>query len=90
MNNIVKYLDCGQLVKKSSHSAVDFKLGNFNNIINKIVPFLQKYPLQSVKKKDYLDWFEASVLISNKEHLTLEGLAKIKTLKNGMNKKREK
>ena len=85
-----KYLDCGQVLKRGNQLAVDFKVGNFDNIINKIIPFLQKYPLQSVKKKDYLDWFEASVLINNKEHLTAEGLEKIKRLKDGMNKKREK
>lgn len=86
MESIVKYLDCGKVYQKSSHSVVDFKVGNFYNIINQIILFLQKYLLQSVKQKDYLDWFQASVLINNKEHLTAEGLEKIKRLKDGMNK----
>jgi LAGLIDADG endonuclease len=55
MESIIKYLDCGQVLKRSSASAVDFKVGRFDDITAKVIPFLQKYPLQSVKQKDYQD-----------------------------------
>lgn len=92
MESIIKYLDCGQVVKRSSTAVVEhlFKVGRFDNIANKVIPFLQKYPLQSVKQKDYQDWVEASILIGNKEHLTAKGLEKINIIKDGMNKKRAK
>lgn len=89
MGSIVKYLDCGQLVKKSNQMAVDFKVGKLENILSKVIPFLQKYPLQSAKFRDLKDWVEASVLIRDKEHFTENGINKLKSMKNGMNKKRE-
>jgi hypothetical protein len=55
MESITNYLDCGQVLKKSSISIVDFKLGKFKNITTKVIPFLQKYPLQSLKQKDFQD-----------------------------------
>lgn len=89
MESIVKYLDCGKVFKRSSQAAVDFKVTKFDEVIGKIIPFLQKYPLQSVKHVNFLDWVEASNLIENKEHLTAKGLEKINIIKDGMNKKRE-
>jgi hypothetical protein len=88
MKSIIKYLDCGQVLKRNATSVVDFKVGKFDDITNKIIPFLQKYPLQSVKQKNYKDWVEASILISNKEHLNPLGLEKINLIKSGMNKKK--
>lgn len=89
MESIVKYLDCGKVFKRSSQLAVDFKVMKFEEVINKVIPFLQKYPLQSAKQENFLDWVKASNLIEDKKHLTAEGLEEILTLKNGMNKKRE-
>jgi hypothetical protein len=89
MESIVKYLDCGKVFNRSSQAAVDFKVMKFVEIMGKIIPFLQKYPLQSAKHANFLDWVEASNLIANKEHLTAKGLEKINIIKAGMNKKRE-
>jgi hypothetical protein len=87
MESIIKYLDCGRILKRNATPAVDFKVGDFNDIITKIIPFLQKHPLQSVKQLNYQDWVKASSLIANKEHLTAKGLEEIKMIKNNMNKK---
>lgn len=86
MENIVKYLDCGQVLIRSNQPAVDYKVGRLDNIITKVIPFLQKYPLQSVKEMNLKNWVEASLLILNKEHLTEGGIEKIKIIKNSMNK----
>lgn len=53
MENIVKYLNCGQVLIRSNQSAVDYKVGRLDNIITKVIPFLQKYPLQSIKKNEF-------------------------------------
>ena len=41
--------------------------------------------LVGVKKNDYLDWCSVARLMSNKAHLTQEGLNLIRTIKSGMN-----
>lgn len=88
MENIIKYIDCGIIANRSSSPAVDFLVARFSDIEGKIIPFLEKYLLQSVKQKDFKDFCKAAVLIGNKKHLMKEGLDEIKILKKGMNKGR--
>jgi hypothetical protein len=40
------------------------------------------------KKPDYLDFVQIAELIKSKDHLTEQGVQKIKLIKNNMNKKR--
>ena len=50
MESVIKCLDWDQVVKRSSHPCVDFKVGRFNNITTKVTPpFFFSYPLQSLK-----------------------------------------
>jgi len=49
---------------------------------------MEKYPLLGAKLQDYLDFVKVAELIKSKEHLTIEGLAKIEEIKSNMNTKR--
>jgi len=89
MISLVNYFYCGYVIKKTELNGVDFKVGRFEDIYLKIIPFLEKYPLQSVKKLNFEDWVKASKIIMNKEHKTLEGLNAIQTLKDNMNRNRK-
>ena len=40
------------------------------NLHEKVLPFFQNFPLQGVKRLDYLDWCKVADLIKNQEHLT--------------------
>ena len=62
-------------------STVDFTVVSFLDNHEKIIPFLNKYPMVGVKVLDFLDFCKVAELIKNKEHLTLEGLEKIKKIK---------
>lgn len=64
-------------------------MSNFNNIIDKVIPFFEEYPILGVKAKDFEDFKEASILIKSKAHLTKVGLDKILLIKSRMNFKRE-
>lgn len=88
MQSIVKYLDCGRVAIRNSFPTVDFLVNRYIDIDTKIICFLDKYPLQSVKQMDFKDFCKAAELIGNKEHLTVQGMEKIKIVKQGMNKKR--
>lgn len=88
MESLIKYLNCGRVRNRNSTPAVDFLVNNYLDISSKIIPFLEKYPLQTVKQIDFKDFCIVSKIIGNKEHLTLKGMVKIKTIKEGMNKKR--
>jgi len=60
-------------------------VSNFNNIIDKVIPFFEEYPILGVKAKDFEDFKEASILIKSKAHLTKVGLDKILLIKSRMN-----
>jgi hypothetical protein len=57
----------------------------FADIIDIIIPFLNKHPLLGVKSKYFEDFCKGADLIKNKIHLTEEGLNQLRLIKTGMN-----
>jgi len=88
MESVITYLNCGRIRNRNSTPTVDFIVNNISDINSKIISFLEKYPLQSVKQMDFIDFCKAADIIRNKKHLTVEGINEIKFIKNGMNTKR--
>jgi hypothetical protein len=72
-----------------NRGTIDFKITKFSDILSIVVPFFAKYPLQGNKSLDFQSFLEAVKLVQSKDHLTLEGLNKIRAIKTGMNKNRK-
>jgi len=87
---IMKYFGSGSIEKHTRHPAITLVINKFSTVIEQIIPFFESYPLKGVKFLDYLDWCNVAKIMSNKAHLTQEGLNLIRTIKSGMNKGREK
>lgn len=83
-------LACGYLQEIPLNSRVNFLVTKFSDIFNVVVPFFNKYPLQGSKNLDFQDFCLIVKLMSEKKHLTLEGLEIIKQIKSGMNTGRNK
>ena len=79
MENIVNYLDCGYLSVRDD--IIDYHVTKFSDIIEKIIPFFDKYLILGVKSKDFEDFKSVASIIQDKKHLTEEGLLKIKEIK---------
>ena len=88
MKNLIEYFKCGYMCSEN-RGTIDFKITKFSDILNIVVPFFAKYPLQGNKSLDFQSFLEAVKLVQSKDHLTLEGLNKIRTIKTGMNKNRK-
>lgn len=84
----VTYLGCGRYTKRSSGTAGDFLCTKFPDIVGKIIPFYNKYPIIGSKLRDFEDWNKVAELMTSKSHLTSEGLDQIRKIKKGMNKGR--
>jgi hypothetical protein len=82
------YLNCGRYYPKSNSEVGDFVVSKLSDIIGKIIPFFEKYPILGVKCLDFKDFCKASELIKNKAHLTNLGLDQIKEIKAAMNRGR--
>lgn len=67
MERIVTFFDCGSIKKKRNTNAVDFKLNKFELLENRIIPFFQKYPLQTAKIFGFLSFIEAANVIKSKK-----------------------
>jgi len=88
MKYLNQYLNCGAYYPYPADKIGDFVVSNLLDIKEKIIPFFDKYSILGIKYLDYLDFKQAALLIDKKEHLTVEGSAKILALKAGMNRGR--
>jgi hypothetical protein len=87
IESLISYLGCGIYTQKDNY--VEFVAQKFTDIFENIIPFFEKYPLQGVKVKDFLDFCKAAKIIERKDHLTKDGLEQILTLKQSMNRGRK-
>ena len=83
-----KYFNCGK-IRIHSKNAVVWSVYKFDDIVNIIIPFFQKFPIIGVKELDFRDWCKVAELMKNKAHLTKDGLDKIHKIKAGMNRGRK-
>lgn len=57
-----------------------------DDIVIKIIPFFDKYPVIGSKYINYIYFKEAAYIIKNKEHLSQKGIDRIIELKSFINK----
>ena len=88
MRSLIELLNCGY-VYSYREAAIEFIASKFSDLTDKVIPFFNKYTLHGVKRLDYQDWCKVAEMMQNKEHLTAEGLNKIRKIKAGMNKGRQ-
>ena len=61
------------------------QIKNNSDIINKIIPFFNQFPILGVKSLDFSDFKKVAELMKNKEHLTDSGLSEIIKIVQQMN-----
>ena len=88
LKELINYFNCGHY-RLSSKMAGVYIVTKFVDINTIILPFFNKYPLQGVKSKDFADFCKAVDIVSNKAHLSKEGLDQIRIIKNRMNTNRK-
>lgn len=47
MGSLIKYLDCGNIIRRSNEDALDFKVTKFSDINGNIIQFFLKNPIVS-------------------------------------------
>lgn len=61
------------------------QIKNNTNIINKIIPFFDQYPILGIKSLDFSEFKKVAELMTNKEHLTESGFIEIIKIVQQMN-----
>ena len=82
---INKWLGCGHVQEIPNEARVNLTVTNLNEIIKILIPLLNKYNLQGVKRLNCDDFITIVKLVEKKEHLSKTGLEKIRQIKSGMN-----
>ena len=84
-------LECGNVYfqkeqRKNHAQCYRYTVSSQRDIFAKIIPFFERYPLQTASKQKNFDLFcRIAKLVEAKEHLTPRGIEKIRALKAQMN-----
>ena len=81
------FLDSGVVRRSPNRGTAELIITKSSDLNQKVIPLLLKYNLSGVKLLDFERFKEVSLLIENKMHLTSEGIALIKTIKDAMYKR---
>ncbi|MBI2049673.1 LAGLIDADG family homing endonuclease [Candidatus Roizmanbacteria bacterium] len=80
-----EFLECGTIRRNPSDRTFKYETRSIDDLISKIIPHFQKYPLLSSKKKDFEKFVEICNKISRGKHLKKNGLREIVELSYQMN-----
>lgn len=84
--DLQKYFGCGNIyLDNKKENAYKFSVNKIEDIINNVIPHLDKYPLLTSKHLDYLDFKKVALLMKDKRHLNKEVMDDILLIKNNMN-----
>src|SRR3990167_566250 len=91
LERIVKTIGCGKIYDCSYerygwYPHAKLKVTSTRELVERLFPFLDRYPLQAKKAKVYALFREIVFLVREKEHLTEAGREKIFLLRNQMRK----
>ena len=92
--NKIRYVVAGMLNQENQYvsksgNTVSLAITKTSELIEVIIPFFEKYPIQGVKSLDFADFKNVAKMKCAQEHLTIEGLNRILEIKLNMNKHRE-
>jgi hypothetical protein len=86
LNFIQKYFDGVGRIGKERNGCCDFIIGSLDQIVTKVIPHFDKYPLKTNKYSDYQLFKEVVMMMQRGEHLTAKGLQKIINIRASLNK----
>lgn len=72
-------------IQKNADGSITYSVTGINDLIGVIIPHFDKYPLLTNKQADFELFKLIGKLMYNKEHLTVEGLHKILSIRAAMN-----
>ena len=82
---IQQKFQCGFIRRDSSDKTLKYEVRSLEEIVNKIIPHFEKYPLLSEKQKDFESFKQVCFLMKRNLHRNKTGLKKIINLAFQMN-----
>ena len=86
LHALKSYFGCG-VVRKNNGDRMAFRVRGHEHLSKNVIPFFEKHPLKSRKRVDFIKFREIVILMSRGEHLTSEGVERIRAITEEMNRK---
>jgi len=67
--------------KGKGNDILSFRIRNRHDLITTIIPFFEKHKLKTTKRFDFIKFRRVLLCMENREHLTSEGLDKIRKIR---------
>ena len=79
------YFGCG-VVRRNHGDRMAYRVRSKEHLLQKIVPFFMTHPLKSKKNVEFLKFRDVLLLMEKNEHLTADGVEKIRKIAAQMNR----
>lgn len=79
------YFGCG-VIRENHDARMVYRVRNIEHLDKIIVPFFMKHNLKTKKNINFKKFRKVLLLMQSNEHLTLDGIEKIRSIKNQMNR----
>ena len=83
------FFGCG-VVRRNHEERMAYRVRSVEHLRRRIIPFFEKHPLKSRKHVDFLKFRHVLLLMERNEHLTTDGIEKIRRIASEMNTGRER
>lgn len=87
--SLTRIFKCGNIVISNNNSIIEFRVSSLKDLMEKIIPFFNKYPLYVAKRLEFEDFCKVVSMMNSKTHLTESGLEQIREIKSNMNRGRK-
>ncbi len=84
-----QFFGCG-VVRRNHGDRMAYRVRKIEHLRERIIPFFEKHPLKTKKHLDFLKFRRVVLLMERNEHLTAEGIEKIRAIAATMNTGRER
>ena len=85
LHGLKAYFGCG-VVRKNHGNRMAYRVRSKEHLLQTICPFFLKHPLKSKKNVDFMKFRDVLLMMEKDEHLTMEGIAKIRDIASQMNR----
>ena len=79
------FFGCG-VVRTNHGDRMAYRVRGKEQLLQTIIPFFMKHPLKSKKNVDFLKFRDVLLMMEKDEHLTEEGITKIREIASQMNR----
>ena len=77
LESLQEFFKCGSIRYSSRDNCYKYEVRNIDDIMKRIIPHFEKYPLKTNKRKDFATFVDICKNIKQNQHLNTNGIKKI-------------